>query len=310
VWQHPSVLRTGVRIGLFVLGLVIAGCQDKLDERGFRHAAEKAYVEVSPGWTIFKKEAAATIFVRGDQLDRLEIGTLFLEYLKSGKSGSDFFDEWTSARKAEAEARRKTLEQAELDVVPILKSGTWMRVQDLGAIGPKSVQLKIRPWRKEVAPDLFVVLGVPEEKLGFRFASLEEVGSTKDSETVWLDRAIANLDRQIGTSTGAEMKSGDHLIVLDLVNHDAVSGLVLSPAWRQRMIEKFNVAEVGAAVPLRNVLVVFDASDPVYIKPVRARAHQLYDTQNHPAFRGLLKLEKDRVSILEPMKPAQATKVE
>lgn len=284
----------------------VSACSGKLDERAFRHQAEQSYAEVSPGWTIFRREAGSTIFVRGDQLDRLEIDALFAEYQKSGLSGADFFTKWTEEKRTLAEARRRTLEQAESAVVPILKSGSWMRVQDLGAIGPKHLQDKIRPWRQQVAPDLFVVLGIPEEKLGFRFASLEEVKESKRQEAEWLDRAVANLDRQIGTSTGAEMKNGDRLTVLDLDNKDGISGLVLSPAFRARMLEKFGLPELGAAVPLRNVLVLFDPTDPVYKKPVRARAHQLYDSQNHPAFRGLLKLDRAGVSILEPAKPEAA----
>ncbi|MBK6683545.1 MAG: hypothetical protein IPG45_03665 [Deltaproteobacteria bacterium] len=296
---------------LLALGLIsIVACSGKLDLRAFRHEAEQTYAEVSPGWTIFRREPTSTIFVRGDQLDRLDIEALFADYQKSGLSGSDFFARWTDEKKAQADARRRTLEQSEQSVVPILKSGAWMRVQDLGAIGPKHLQNKIRPWRQQVAPDLFVVLGVPEEKLGFRFASLEEVSQSKGKEQEWLDRAVANLDRQIGTSTGTEMKNGERLTVIDLDNKDGISGLVLSPAFRARMFQKFGLEELGAAVPLRNVLVLFDPTDPVYKKPVRARAHQLYDSQNHPAFRGLLKLDKSGVSILEPAKPEPAAKVE
>ena len=54
------------------------------------------------------------------------------------------------------------------------------------------------------------------------------------------------------------------------------------------------------------MLILFDPDEFTATKPVRARAHQLYDSQNHPAFRGLLLLEPDRVTVLEPGRPQPA----
>jgi hypothetical protein len=69
------------------------------------------------------------------------------------------------------------------------------------------------------------------------------------------------------------------------------------------MLAQFNLTELGAAVPIRNVLVVFDPTSFVTTKPIRARTHQLYDTQNHPGFRGLLRFDENGVGVLEPGSP-------
>lgn len=290
-----------VRRFLVLLALVaFVGCEGKLDKERFRRRAEKAYVEVNPGWTIVKREIRDTVFVRGDQVDRLDVLKMFAEYEASGKKGSEYFETWMEARRAEAEARRKTLEQAKDDVIPIIKSGKWIAVQDLGAIGPKRVRDKIRPWRKEIATDVYMVLGIPEEKLGYRFASIEEVTASKTKPEAWVDKSVVNLNQLVGTATGAEMRTEEKLRVFDLKNVDGISGLVLDPKFRMKMLQDFDLPELGAAVPIRNVLIVFDPADFVTVKPIRARTWQLYDSQNHPGFRGLLRFDKDTISILEP----------
>ena len=115
---------------------VLAGCERELDPESFKREAERAYIEAHPGWGIVRREGASTTFVRGDQVDVLDVGKLFDEYKASKKSGSAFFEEWTKKAEEEAKARRHTLEQARSDVIPIIKSGSWIRVQDLGAIDP------------------------------------------------------------------------------------------------------------------------------------------------------------------------------
>ena len=157
------------------LGVGALGCETKHDEKSFRKAAEEAYREVNAGWMIEKRTPAETIFVRGDQLDRLPVADLFKAYQDSKQSGGDFFDAWKAEQTKLIEARRRTVEQAKDEIIPILKSGSWVKVQDLGAIGPARMRDQIRPWRKEVATDLYVVLGVPEAKLGYRLASVEEI---------------------------------------------------------------------------------------------------------------------------------------
>ena len=293
---------------LVAVGLVAAlgACEGELDQRGFARRAERAYIEVHPGWTIIRRREGTTMFARGDQQDTLRISELYLKYKESGQSASVFFSEWTAARQKEAEARRRTLVQAEDDVIPVIKGGDWVRVQDLGAIGPPRIRDKIRPWRKSIANDVFVVLGVPEEQLGYRFVSVEEMGESGREEDEWVTRAVANLMRQLGKTDGRAMyasKDDSKLLVLDMKNEDGVSGLVLDVAFRRRMLERFNLPELGAAVPIRNVLIIFDPADFVTVKPIRARTHQLYDTQNHPGFRGLLRFDKDLVSVLEPANP-------
>ncbi|MEQ8272212.1 MAG: hypothetical protein RMA76_23150 [Deltaproteobacteria bacterium] len=284
---------------LLLLVALSFACEGKLDKERFRRRAEKAYIEVNSGWTIIKRDLHETIFVRGDQVDTLDVQTMFEDYEKSGQKGSDYFEAWMAERKAEAEARRRTLEQAKSEVIPIIKSEKWIRVQDLGAIGPERIRDQIRPWRQEVAPDVFAVLGIPEEKLGYRFASIEEVKASKVSDDAWMKIGMENVRRIVGEPTGQEMRMEDKLKVFDLKNVDGVSALLLDPRFRANMLEKFSLSELGAAVPIRNVLIVFDPADFTTIKPIRARARQLYDSQNHPGFRGLLRFDKNVVTVLD-----------
>jgi hypothetical protein len=135
------------------------------------------------------------------------------------------------------------------------------------------------------------------------------VKDSKDSVEVWLDRAVQNLRSRVATSTGSEIRGGNNrLLVYDLSGNENISALIFDPSFRQKMLEKFGRDELGAAAPIRNVLVIFDQGELTAVKPVRARAHQLYDTQNHPAFRGLLKFDKTSISILEPAKPEEKKK--
>ncbi len=288
--------------------LCVVACEDALDERSFRKKAEETYAEAHAGWTIYRKDKNTTTFSRGDQIDVLNVTNLYAEYRSSGKGGSTFLEAWGQQQAAESAARRRTLEQAKDSLVPILKSGTWIRVQDLGAIGPARIREKIRPWRKEVAPELYVILGVPEEKLGYRFASMEEVTTSPQNAEVWLEQAIKNLVARLGEPQGSEVKSeAGRLLALDLDNIDGISAAILDRGYRKKLLDKFELSEVGAAVPIRNVLILFDPTDFVAVKPVRARTHQLYDTQNHPGFRGLLKFDLERIGVMEAghPKPAQ-----
>ncbi|MEQ9496343.1 MAG: hypothetical protein RIT81_05780 [Deltaproteobacteria bacterium] len=284
---------------LLLLVALSFACEGKLDKERFRRRAEKAYIEVNSGWTIIKRDLHETIFVRGDQVDTLDVQTMFEDYEKSGQKGSEYFEAWMAERKAEAEARRRTLEQAKSEVIPIIKSEKWIRVQDLGAIGPERIRDQIRPWRKEVATDVFAVLGIPEEKLGYRFASIEEVKASKVSDDEWMKIGMENVRRIVGEPTGQEMRMEEKLKVFDLTNVDGISALLLDPRFRANMLEKFSLSELGAAVPIRNVLIVFDPADFTTIKPIRARARQLYDSQNHPGFRGLLRFDKNVVTVLD-----------
>lgn len=296
--------------GLALL-LFVTACETTYDEGTFRKRAEEAYREVHPGWTIVKREADSTILVRGDQLDRLPVAEMFADYKASKKDGGDWFDAWIEVQTAEAAARRRTLDQAKDVVIPIIKSGSWVKVQDLGAIGPARMRDKIRPWRKKIATDLFVVLGVPEEKLGYRLASIEELQSSKTEADAWLEQATENLVRIVGTSTkgGASLDSGEgRLMVLDMPNTDGISGLLLDHDFRKKMLQMFEQPYLGAAIPVRNVLILFDPEGFTATKPVRARAHQLYDTQNHPGFRGLLRFDAEGVSVLEAANPKKKVK--
>jgi hypothetical protein len=293
-----------MRLQVCALLLVASACARELNQDAFRREAEKAYMDAHPGWGIGRRDGLVTTFVRGDQVDKLDTKPMFEAYKASGKSGSSFLGAWIEEQEKEAKARRRTLEQAKNDVIPILKSGSWMRVQDLGAIGPKDLQDRIRPWRKEVTKDVFELLGIPEEKLGFRFASIEEVRESTEKPEAWLERATLNLRQRVGTATASEMKGqGDRLLVYDLSGYDNVSGLVLDPKFREKMLDRFARDELGAAAPIRNVLIVFDASEFTTTKPIRARTHQLYDTQNHPAFRGLLRFDRTTLTVLEPANP-------
>ena len=291
---------------LALLLLVVAvACDRPLTPDQFQVRVERVFGEVNPGFGVGSREGAKSVMVRGDQVHVIKTGPLFEAYKASGQSGSAWLDTWRSTLEVEAKARRRTLDQSKDTLVPIIKSGSWVRMQDLGAIGPKSVQDKIRPWRHPVAPDVFVVLGAPEALLGHRYASVEEVGSSTTSGEVWLARAVTNLVRTVDTSTGGvELKRDDgRLMVLDLPNEDGVAGLVLDPGFRQRMLQKFGLPSLGASVPNRDVLIVFDAEDFVTIKPIRARTHDLYDQRNHPGFRGLLRFDATSVTVLEPARP-------
>ena len=296
---------------VILLGFFVVACEGELTEKSFRRRAEHAYMQVNAGWTIVKREATETVFVRGDQVDRLPVGEMFTEYQSGKRGASEYFEAWIAQEEGKAAARRRTLDQAKDVVIPIIKSGAWVRIQDLGAIGPRRIQDQIRPWRHEVADDVFVVLGIPEAKLGYRFASIEEVQSAGAAKDAWLNRAIANLSTVVGRSTdGArEMKRDDGtLLVIDMPNTDGVSGLILDRDFRADILDRFGLEAVGAAAPNRNVLILFDPDEFTATKPVRARAHQLYDTQNHPGFRGLFRLEADSIGILEPANP-KSTKV-
>lgn len=279
-------------------------CSRELGEDAFKREAEKAYMEAHPGWGIVRRDGPLTTFVRGDQVDVLDVARLYDLYKKSGKSATSYFEAWIEEQEADARARRRTLDQAKADVIPVLKSGSWVRVQDLGAIGPKRVQDRIRPWRKDIANDVYVLLGVPEEKLGYRFASIEEVRASPEGEDLWIARAVENLRARVGTSTASEVRgAGERLLVYDLSGYESISGLILDPKFRSEMFDKFGKDELGAAAPIRNVLIVFDPAEFSATKPVRARAHQLYDTQNHPSFRGLLRFDRSGISVLEPANP-------
>ena len=296
----------------FLLSLVliaVTACEAKLDEPHFRRKIEAAYAEANPGWTIRKREPTETVFGRGDQLDRLDTLRLFVAYEKTGKPPSHFLDAYIEKERAAATARRRTIEQAADDIIPILKSGKWVDIQDFAAIGPERIRDQIRPWRQEVTRGLYTVLGVPEAKLGFRFASIEEITKSEKTAEAWVELAVQNLERQVGTSTGAEMRDKDgRLLVYDLPNHEGVSGLLLSPRFRKRMLQEFrDLPELGAAAPLRNVLIIFDSGNTSTLRPVRHRTHQLYDTQNHFAFRGLLRFDEKTISVFEPPDPKAKT---
>lgn len=280
------------------------GCEQKLDAEHFQRKVERLYVEANPGFSIRKRKEMLTYFVRGDQVVEWNAAPLFAEY-QAGGSRSSYFDELSTRLKKETEARRRTLAQAESEFIPILKSGNWIRVQDLGAIGPPSKQDQLRPWRRKVSEDLFVLLGVPEELLGYRYVSVAEVGEAKSSEDELLSRANENLKKRVGTATGAvELRSDTgQLRVLDMPNVDGISARILDPDFRQEMLGKFNLGQVGAAIPNRDVLILFDPDDFTTKKPVRARTHELYDARNHPGFRGLLLFDKDKVWELEPAHP-------
>ena len=189
----------GLRLIASCAVVLACACDRKLDERSFRREAEARYVEAHPGWAIFRRDEHATTFVRGDQIDTLDVTALFRAYGERGAPAAAFFGEWTAREVKASEARRRTLEHAASEVLPILKAGTWIHARDLGAIGPEHPRDEMRSWRKEVVSDVFVVLGIPEEKLGYRFASVREVESSTSAADVWLARAIANLEKRIDT---------------------------------------------------------------------------------------------------------------
>lgn len=293
--------RTAFTAALLGAAIIAPACASEYDERGFQREAEKIYMEVNPGFGIMRRTGTKSTFVRGDQVYVLDVGPLYTEYKLSGASGSKYLEEWRKRLEEEVASRRRTLEQARETIVPIIKSGSWIRVQDLGAIGPRREQDKLRPWRKEVAKDVFVLLGVPEELLGYRYVSIHEIGGSATAEDEWLKLAIANSVRQVGSSTDAsELRAeDDRLLVYDLSGVDGVSALILDRGFRAKMLELFQKTELGAAVPNRDVLIVFDATDFVTIKPIRARTRSLYDARNHPGFRGLLRFDRDTLSVLD-----------
>ena len=289
----------------------LGACDRDLDEHGFQRRVEQAYVEVNPGFGVLRREPSKSTFARGDQTFSLDTGALYAEYRSSKKSAGSFLDQFSEKLSHEAKARRRSLEQAKDDVIPILKSGSWIRVQDLGAIGPPSTQEQIRPWRKELSPDLFVLLGVPEELLGYRYVSIREAKSATVSEDRWLQRAVANLAAKSKSvvDKGVEARGADQrLLVYELqtTEHEGLGALILDRAFRTKMLSKFQKDELGAAAPTRDTLIIFDAGDFVAMKPVRSRTHLLYDTQNHPGFRGLLRFDRELVSVLEGGQPSSA----
>lgn len=306
VWSRISVFIVG-----WALALGLGACRTDYDEGGFRKAIEEAYADAHPGWTILRKKGSSTWFHRGDQVDELDVATLWVTYKASGQSGGDFVDGWMATAQAEDAARRKTLDEAKALVIPIIKSAKWVQYQDLGAIGPKRKLPEIRPWRQEITGGVFVVLGIPEEKLGYRIASIAEVERSADGAEVWLARAIANLGKKTrdegrdedGAWRGVDIEIKGNLKAFDLANVDGISGMLLDESFRSAMLEKFARDELGAAAPIRNVLIIFDPDDFVAVKPARNRAHQLYDTQNHPGFRGLLKFDAAGIGVLEPGDP-------
>lgn len=279
-------------------------CEQKLDAEHFQRKAEKVYVGANPGFSIRKRKAMVTYFVRGDQVVEWDTAPLFEAYQAQGSRGA-YFDELSARLVKETEARRRTLAEARAEFIPILKSGNWIRVQDLGAIGPPSKQDQLRPWRRAISEDVFVLLGVPEELLGYRYVSVAEVRDAKEGEDELLQLGHDNLRRRVGTATGAvELRSDSgQLRVLDMPNVDGISARILDPEFRKEMLSKFGLGQVGAAIPNRDVLIMFDPDDFTTKKPVRARTHELYDARNHPGFRGLLLFDKDKVWELEPAHP-------
>jgi hypothetical protein len=300
-----------VRAVLLVLAIAVSStaCERELDPESFKRAAEKAYIETHPGWGIVRRDSGVTTFVRGDQVDTLDVGKLYEEYRASKKPGSEWLEGWSKRAEEEAKARKRTLDQAKNVVIPIVKSGSWIRVQDLGAIGPKNLQDRIRPWRKEMASDVYALLGVPEEGLGFRFASIEEVKELPEGEQAYFDRAIANLRAKVGTSTASEMNTSDgRLMIYDLSGYESISGMIFDPQFRAKMFDRFQKDELGASAPIRDVLIIFDTAEFTATRPIRARTHQLYDTQNHPGFRGLIRFDRAGLSVLEAANPEQKKK--
>ena len=285
-----------------------ASCQSEYDEPRFREAIETAYREAHPGWAILRRDAGATWFHRGDQVDELRVSDLFSAYRASHQSGAEFVRAWKAEAASAYASLRRRLGEAEDLVIPIIKSEKWVQYQDLGAIGPQRKRAELRPWRTEIAPGVFAVLGVPEDKLGFRFASMAEVDGSDRSGTEWLRRATQNLvqtaqDRAYSPNEGylgVDIEVKQKLMAFDLENVDGISGLVLDRGFREAMLEKFGRSELGAAVPIRNVLIVFRPDDFVAVKPARNRARQLYDTQNHPGFRGLRSFDAEGLGVLEP----------
>lgn len=306
-------VRSHRRVLIAVLGLLAANllsaCEEELDERRFARRAERAYAEVHPGWTIIGRAEGVTTFAQGDQLEALPVAELYRSYRASEQSASTFFSTWKAQRREKAEARRRTLDAAAADVIPIIKGGDWIRVQDLGTVATTEEPDYIRPWRQQVADDVYVVLGVPEGVLGYRIPSIDEVITSTRSEHEWVDAAIDNLLDTVGEvdaeATYSSLETG-RLVSYELDDIDGVSALVLDPRFRRRMLDLFDRPELGAAAPIRNALIVFDLESYAVVRRIRSRAYDRYDTENHPGFRGLLRFDRDMISVIEPNGPRSA----
>ena len=289
---------------LFAVALFGASCESELDPKMFQRRAEKVFTEVNPGFGIVKRKAMTTIFVRGDQFYELELASEYVTYESKGKKTSDFMDSFRVRLQKEADARKETLASTEKTLLPFIKSGSWVDAQDLGAIGSARVRDKIRPWRKKIAEDVYVLLGIPEELLGYRYASIEEMKDSKKEPDYWLDAGIRNLVQRVKTSTPTPLESAEgKLMVLDYSAVEHVGAFFLDRQTRKDWLSRFDLTELGVSVPNRDVLIVFDPSDFVTVKPIRFRTHQLYDNRNHPGFRGLIRIDEDTISMMEPAYP-------
>ena len=289
---------------LALLVLSICACESELNKEMFQRRAEKIFTEVNPGFRIIKRKGMLTIFVRGDQFYELNLAEPFIEYEAKGKKTKPFLTAFRTKLESEAQSRKQTLDSASDKLIPIIKSGSWINSQDLGAIGSTKVRRKIRPWRKKVAEDVYALIGIPEELLGFRYASIEEVEDSKTDSEIWLKQSISNLVKQVGSSTGTTLDSAEgKLMVLDFSAVDGVAALILDAKTRVRWLQQFDLPELGVSIANRDVLIFFDPTDFVTIKPIRARTHQLYDHRNHPGFRGLLRIDRDTISVMEPAYP-------
>jgi hypothetical protein len=298
-------VRFFVRALLFAFAVTgICACESELDQQMFQRRAEKIFTEVNPGFGIIKRRKTSTVFVRGDQFYELQIASAYMEYEAGGKKTSAFLDSFRNQLAEEASKRKQTLDSASKELIPFIKSGSWINAQDLGAIGPKKIRRKVRPWRKKIAEDVYVLIGIPEELLGYRYASMEEVEESKTEAKVWLQQSITNLVKDVGTSTATILRSSTgNLMVLDFSAVDNVAALILDPASRLKWLKRFDLTELGVSIANRDVLIVFDPADFVTIKPIRARTYELYDNRNHPGFRGLLRIDRDTISMMEPAYP-------
>ena len=286
----------------------VGGCSTEYDEVSFRKAIEGAYVEAHPGWTVSRTTDVHTVFNNDDQTDVLEVARLYAEYRASGFSGRAFIQNWLLAERAEDQARRRSLAASKDEVVPILKSQKWIQFQDLGAVNSPD---NMRPWRKSVTKDVYVVLGVPED-VGVRFTSIDEVQRAGDVSFDWVERATQNLMRrlkpELTRQEGFRGKSYDGqngLGAFEFAPVDGVSALILHPDFRASLLQMFGEETLGAAVPLRKTLIVFNLKDLDIVGAVRRKTHALYDTGKHPAFRGLLRFDPKAISVLEPADPQQ-----
>lgn len=288
--------------------VVGGGCDRPMDAPAFRRAIERSYLDVHPGWTLARRKDGETWFVRGDQIDRLKVVELFAAY-EAQKKPAKFIDEWRQAAEARRAARRRSLGQASTSLLPMIKSEDWLKYQELGAIGPAHLRDRIRPWRQPLSGGLYVLLGVPEGDTGIRYASIQEVESSTVAGAKWLERASAYVYARYKDVEPASLHGKDGTLrVLQFGPAEGISALVLSPRFRRRVLGRFGQATVGVAIPTRDHLTVFDAKDFVTLKPIRVRTHALYDAKNYPAFRGLLRMDQNGVSILEPAHPEKKSK--